>query len=154
MAMRPANDKELLDHEQVDNYVRHIQDLYKMRGTACFRKMLIPETKPCTFSLNQIEEYPYMPRSLVAAGPYWQLTCHMSDDYGNPLEKVYYFTGDGRIRYYSDEHSGTIELDANEAFVSWERYDEVREDGGITCTYHYIYDEDGNQIEEEWLYDT
>ena len=57
MAMRPANDKELLDHEQVDNYVRHIQDLYKMRGTACFRKMLIPETKPCTFSLNQIEEY-------------------------------------------------------------------------------------------------
>lgn len=156
MEIRPAMNKEYLDKEKVEKYIRHVRDLYAEKKAAGFRTILVPETEPITFSLARITNLPWKwPR---AEGTYWQMKCFTKNG-SLRVEKEYDFTDDGQLRFFRDvsyrysgevAHCITIELHTDESFASWERYEEVPEDGLGWCGITYFYDEDGNQIDEEW----
>lgn len=156
MKIIPANGNEHLNQEQLGNYIQHIRDLYDANKTECFQKMLIPETKPCTISLTRITKLPWKWPPEPEEETYWQLKCFTTDDYNSPLEREYYFTDDGQLRFFREMRENVvgdtiIELDANEFFVSWEESSEEPEDGLGWVLYTYMYDENGNMLDRDYV---
>lgn len=84
--------------------------------------------------------------------PFWQLICRTSTKYNHPLEKEYYFTDEGRLRFLRENVGSCtiIELDDQEAFVSWEQTDWLPEDGLGWELYTCVYDENGDILDGDW----
>ena len=99
MGVTPAGRGEQPDQARISQYIDHLRALYGAKRTEAYRELLIPEEKPCAFSLTRLERLPFRQEGSGAEQPCWQLISHTGIRLHPDLKKEYSVTDGGRLRF-------------------------------------------------------